>query len=104
MGPSGLRRLLALGLLSAATLPAPASALFLAADISRYVPSCARTCVLSFIEVNYDEDTCDTKTPGLDCLCGVRGPSGFTLGEGAVQCIVAERQIGFCSENEAPRE
>ena len=89
-----------LGLLSAA----PVSALYLASDVANFIPPCARTCLVSFLNVNYDTDTCGTITPGLDCLCAARGPSGYALGEGAVQCIVAERQVGFCSDNEASRK
>ncbi|KAH6968485.1 hypothetical protein DER45DRAFT_532139 [Fusarium avenaceum] len=69
-------------------------------DFSRLIPSCAEECFASFLNVNYAPDSC-TGRPLLDCLCSRRGASGFTLGEGAMQCISAERSIGFCSILEA---
>jgi hypothetical protein len=69
-------------------------------DFSRLIPSCAEECFASFLNVNYVLDSC-TGRPLLDCLCSRRGASGFTLGEGAMQCISAERSIGFCSILEA---
>jgi hypothetical protein len=69
-------------------------------DFSRLIPSCAEECFASFLNVNYVLDSCTGK-PLLDCLCSRRGASGFTLGEGAMQCISAERSIGFCSILEA---
>ncbi|KAI8725291.1 hypothetical protein NCS52_00099800 [Fusarium sp. LHS14.1] len=37
----------------------------------------------------------------MDCMCSRIGATGFTLGEGAMQCISAERSVGYCSEREA---
>jgi hypothetical protein len=69
-------------------------------EFSSFVPSCAAECFASFLNINYVLDTC-TGRPLLDCLCPRRGALGFTLGEGAMQCISAERSIGFCSTVEA---
>lgn len=67
----------------------------LGSDITAFVPSCARSCVESFIEVNFNTDLCGS-SPSLQCLCSHTGSTGYTLGEGAVQCIVAENSIRAC--------
>ncbi|KAL4725316.1 hypothetical protein ACLX1H_007463 [Fusarium chlamydosporum] len=69
-------------------------------EFSSFIPSCAAECFASFLNVNYVLDAC-TGRPLLDCLCSRRGSLGFTLGEGAMQCVSAERSIGFCSTVEA---
>ncbi|EMT63525.1 hypothetical protein FOC4_g10013754 [Fusarium odoratissimum] len=69
-------------------------------EFSSFIPSCAGECFTSFLNVNYAQGVCTGK-PLLDCLCSRRGASGFTLGEGAMQCISAERSIGYCSIVEA---
>ncbi|KAF5651248.1 DEF1-coordinates repair and RNA pol II proteolysis in response to DNA damage [Fusarium sp. NRRL 52700] len=69
-------------------------------EFSSFIPSCAGECFASFLNVNYAQGVCTGK-PLLDCLCSRRGASGFTLGEGAMQCISAERSIGYCSTVEA---
>lgn len=70
-------------------------------EILHFVPDCARECFLSFLEVNYEENPCDRGTTSLQCLCAARGASGFTIGEGVVQCLAAEKAIKFCSLEEA---
>ncbi|KAI1057152.1 hypothetical protein LB507_002569 [Fusarium sp. FIESC RH6] len=69
-------------------------------EFSGFIPSCASECFASFLNVNYVLDAC-TGRPLLDCLCSRRAALGFTLGEGAMQCISAERSVGFCSSVEA---
>ncbi|ESU16766.1 hypothetical protein FGSG_13702 [Fusarium graminearum PH-1] len=69
-------------------------------EFSSFIPSCAAECFASFLNVNYVLDTC-TGRHLLDCLCPRIGALGFTLGEGAMQCISAERSIGLCSTVEA---
>ncbi|KAF7563011.1 hypothetical protein G7046_g1102 [Stylonectria norvegica] len=76
------------------------SAYRLPIDISNFVPSCAEDCFISFLNVNYGTTKCGTN-PSMQCLCSHLGPSDLTLGEGAVQCIAAERTVGFCSDIEA---
>ena len=65
-------------------------------QLSRVVPECADICVQSFLKVSYEGSRCGS-SPSLRCLCSSRGNTGFTLGEGAVQCISAERRFGTCS-------
>ncbi|KAL1869427.1 hypothetical protein VTK73DRAFT_3164 [Phialemonium thermophilum] len=72
-------------------------------DVFNFVPSCAQTCFQSFISANFDVSTCGITT-SLDCLCVKTGKSGFTIGEGAVQCIVAESNRDSCRGSDASRQ
>lgn len=74
----------------------------LSSEITRLVPLCARECFHSHLSANYALATCGS-APSLQCLCANVGLSDLTIGEGAVQCIVAEKSIGFCRESDAPR-
>ncbi|GKT45128.1 uncharacterized protein ColSpa_05309 [Colletotrichum spaethianum] len=74
----------------------------LSSEITRFVPLCARECFRSHLSANYALTTCGS-APSLQCLCANVGFSGLTIGEGAVQCIVAEKSIGFCRESDAPQ-
>ncbi|KAI0164364.1 hypothetical protein GGR52DRAFT_117637 [Hypoxylon sp. FL1284] len=68
-------------------------------DIREFVPACARPCLESFIIGNYPTTDC-TQNPSLQCLCVEQSNTGYTLGEGALQCISAERDRGACSAND----
>jgi hypothetical protein len=72
----------------------------LTSEITKFIPSCAQECFKSFLDVNFLSTTCST-TPTLDCLCSHNSTSGYTAGEGAVQCIISEVNIGFCKGNDA---
>lgn len=52
------------------------------------VPACARTCLESFVAENFPTPTCG-HSPNLSCLCTSDSTSGFTVGEGALQCLAA---------------
>lgn len=82
---------------------ATATTFNLSSEITRFVPLCARECFRSHLVANYDLTTCGS-APSLQCLCANAGFSGLTIGEGAIQCLVAERRIGFCRESDAPRK
>jgi hypothetical protein len=69
-------------------------------ELTNFIPPCAQTCFKSFIDVNFPNGTCST-APSLDCLCSHNSTTGYALGEGAVQCIVSEDNIGFCTGNDA---
>ncbi|KAL2071208.1 hypothetical protein VTL71DRAFT_12443 [Oculimacula yallundae] len=69
-------------------------------EITNSIPSCAQDCFLSFLDANFPTDTCTTK-PTLECLCSSNSTSGYTIGEGAVQCVISEINIGFCKGNSA---
>lgn len=52
------------------------------------VPSCAISCLESFIETEYST-TC-ANTVSLEFLCITPNPSGFALGEAALRCVVSD--------------
>ncbi|EFQ29070.1 uncharacterized protein GLRG_04214 [Colletotrichum graminicola M1.001] len=99
MAPKPLLWILSLILLASFTT---ATTFNLSSEITRFVPSCARECFRSHLSANYAISTCGS-APSLQCLCAIAGFSGLTIGEGAVQCIVAEKSIGFCRESDAPQ-
>ncbi|KAK2594426.1 hypothetical protein QQS21_007880 [Conoideocrella luteorostrata] len=69
-------------------------------ELTDFVPACAESCFLSFLQANYGLER-GAKIPSLVELCSTDGDTGFTLGEGAVQCIVAERSIDNCADKDA---
>ena len=69
-------------------------------DATNVIPACALDCFRSFVSNNYD---CGS-SPSLPCLCQKTGTSGFTLGEGAAQCLVAETARNSCKGDDASRE
>ena len=81
--------------------PVVASTFHLSSDLSCFVPSCAEDCFISFLEVYYGVHGDDI--PPLQSLCTTLGSSGYTVGEGAVQCIAAEKSVGKCSDEVANR-
>ncbi|TDZ39904.1 hypothetical protein C8035_v002138 [Colletotrichum spinosum] len=74
----------------------------LSSEITRFVPSCARQCFRSHLSANYAVATCGP-APTLQCLCANAGITGLTVGEGAFQCLVAEKTIGSCRESDTPQ-
>ncbi|KAK5992388.1 hypothetical protein PT974_05792 [Cladobotryum mycophilum] len=66
-------------------------------DFSSLIPACAAVCFQSFLSVSFG----DNAPASLESLCSRIGASDFTLGEAAVQCLVAERAVGYCSNKEA---
>ncbi|KAH9906778.1 hypothetical protein F4778DRAFT_595872 [Xylariomycetidae sp. FL2044] len=76
-----------------------ASNIVLGGDISALVPACATDCLQVFIENNYASTSC-IDDASLDCLCTTENPSGFTIGEGAVQCIALSERNGSCNSND----
>jgi hypothetical protein len=64
-------------------------------DVTSFIPSCAQTCFRSFVQENFPITICSS-TPSLDCLCSHNSTSGYTIGEGALQCIISEDNVGFC--------
>lgn len=80
-----------------------ASAISLSDDVSRLVPDCAQGCFLSFLAFNYGAGD-QGQSPSLAWLCATPGNSEYTVGEGAVQCLAAEKSFGSCSQEEASCE
>lgn len=52
------------------------------------VPDCATNCLEAFISSNYAQSTC-TNNLDLACLCTHNTPSGLTLGEAALRCLLS---------------
>ncbi|KAG5942842.1 hypothetical protein E4U59_000818 [Claviceps monticola] len=69
-------------------------------ELSAYVPLCAEGCFISFLQVSIGLRS-GQRIPSLQELCSADGKTGFTVGEGAVQCIAAERSIDGCLEQDA---
>ncbi|KAI1380960.1 hypothetical protein F4677DRAFT_205841 [Hypoxylon crocopeplum] len=80
-------------------LAGSAAGIELGDDITTFVPTCAQSCLVSFIAGNYPSSDC-TSNPTLQCLCAERSNSGYTLGEGALQCISAEEQRSVCTADD----
>lgn len=76
------------------------AAITLSAELTNFVPACAQECFESFLESNFPTSVC-TSTPTLGCLCSNNSTSGYTVGEGAVQCIISEDSIGGCQGADA---
>ena len=70
------------GPLSTESFPPPLAAV---------VPTCAQTCVNSFISKNYQ--TVCGPPPNFECLCVNTTPSGFTIGEGSLECLVSTCEV-----------
>ncbi|OAA38930.1 hypothetical protein BBO_06783 [Beauveria brongniartii RCEF 3172] len=77
------------------TLSIPAS---LRDDVAAYLPACAVPCLASFIAANYARGDDTDQYLTLDFVCAHRGRSGYTVAEGALQCLTAERSVGFCDD------
>ncbi|KAI0849274.1 hypothetical protein F5Y00DRAFT_70343 [Daldinia vernicosa] len=71
----------------------------LGGDIAALVPTCAQPCLESFVVANYPSTDC-TQNPTLQCMCSEQSHSGYTIGEGALQCISTEAQRGICDEKD----
>ena len=60
----------------------------LSPHVATIVPHCAQQCLKSFIAHNFPRNVCRNQQH-LDCLCSRKSVSGFTLGEGALQCVAS---------------
>ncbi|KAK3360139.1 hypothetical protein B0T25DRAFT_565077 [Lasiosphaeria hispida] len=72
----------------------------ISSEILNFAPACAQQCFRSFIQANFNTGDCGD-SPSMQCLCRLTGSSGYTLGEGAVSCIVAESTRGTCKGTDA---
>ncbi|KAJ8124363.1 hypothetical protein O1611_g9277 [Lasiodiplodia mahajangana] len=87
-------------LIWASSIPiASSNRIGLGGDIASLVPTCAQSCLLSFIKSNYPTTDCGTSFT-LPCLCPVQSISGFTVGEAALQCLLGDLQLGQCGEQD----
>ena len=65
----------------------PLSTESLTPHLAEVIPTCAQTCVESFVAENYQ--TVCGPPPNFECLCVNSTPSGFTIGEGSLECLVS---------------
>ncbi len=65
----------------------PLSTESLTPRLAEVIPTCAQTCVESFVAENYQ--TVCGPPPNFECLCVNTTPSGFTIGEGSLECLVS---------------
>ncbi|KAM3149127.1 hypothetical protein ABEW05_010619 [Botrytis cinerea] len=75
----------------------------LPSQVTTFIPSCAQVCFESFVQDNYPTDVCG-ETPTFDCLCENGSKSTYTVGEGAVQCIMSEASVGFCNGDDSSND
>lgn len=80
---------------STTTAAVAGATISLSSEITDFIPACALTCFESFVDDNFDTSVCGS-VPSLECLCQQTGSSGYTIGEGATECIVAENDIDKC--------
>ena len=66
-------------------LAGPVSSASLTPYITNIVPTCAQSCLQSFIADNYPTQVCTAQN--LNCLCITPSTSGYTLGEAALTCL-----------------
>lgn len=72
----------------------------LSSQLTKFIPECAQQCFQSFLDSNFSQSACG-KSPSLECLCSTTTPGGYTVGEGALECILAEDSAGFCTGHDA---
>lgn len=72
-------------------------------DVPAIIPPCAQECFRSFLLANFQGARCSSDS-AFECICEQTGSSGFTAGEGAVQCLVAAKSLGICFGTDASRK
>ncbi|KAI9643845.1 hypothetical protein NHQ30_007196 [Ciborinia camelliae] len=72
-------------------------------QVTSFIPTCAQVCFESFIQDNFPASVCGD-TPTLNCLCENGSKSTYTVGEGAVQCIISEASVGFCNGDDSSND
>ena len=66
----------------------PHSTVSLSPYLANVIPTCAHSCVESYIVENFHSTACRDQQD-LKCLCTSKTTSGLTLGEGALQCTAS---------------
>jgi len=56
--------------------------------LASIVPTCAQSCLESFVAENFPTSVCGLP-PNFPCLCTSGSTSGFTIGEASLECLVA---------------
>ncbi|CAK7218851.1 hypothetical protein SEUCBS140593_003694 [Sporothrix eucalyptigena] len=81
-------------------MPSNATTIALPSEIVDFVPSCATSCLSTFIDANFPASVCGID-PTFQCLCAHTGTNGFTVGEGALACIASVDRTGQCTGTDA---
>ena len=84
-------------LLAPSTWAGPPSTEFLTPRLQQVIPPCAQTCLEFFIAASFPYPTCGPP-PNFDCLCTSDSTTGFTVGEGALECLYASCESIMYSE------
>ncbi|KAI1331722.1 hypothetical protein F5Y16DRAFT_242394 [Xylariaceae sp. FL0255] len=82
-----------------AFIPIVSASIGLGADTRAHIPVCAQPCLLTFVQSNFPTANCGSDY-SLSCLCSTPSKSGFTLGEGALQCLLGDLDVGQCTESD----
>lgn len=73
-------------LLTPSTWAGPLSTASLTPDLANIIPTCAQSCLESFIAENFPTSVCGPP-PNFPCLCTSDSTSGFTIGEASLECL-----------------
>lgn len=65
-----------------------ASPVPLTADLVERIPTCAQPCLQAFVADSFPSSVCSS--PSINCLCTSDSESGYTIGEGALSCLVSD--------------
>ena len=71
------------------TLAGPVSTGSLTPGLALVIPICAQGCLESFIASSFPSSSCGTP-PDFNCLCVSISASGFTVGEGGLECLFSD--------------
>ena len=71
------------------TLAGPQYTTLLSSHFPGVIATCARSCLELFITTSFPTSICPDQYD-LNCLCTRESQTGFTLGEGAVRCVVSD--------------
>lgn len=69
-------------------LAGPQASILPSLYLSSIIPTCAQSCFEDFIASSFPTSTCPDQQD-IVCLCTSDSCSGYTLGEGAIQCVAA---------------
>ena len=71
------------------TLAGPQPSISLSPYVSSIIPTCAQRCFEDFIAQSFPTSVCPDQQD-RSCLCTSKSKTGFTLGEGALQCLAQD--------------
>ena len=69
----------------------------LSTELTNLIPSCAHDCFTSFLDFNFVLGKCGIN-PTIGCLCTTKSFTDYTVGEGAVQCLLSVDDCGHLDD------